>query len=274
MDGGAGGGLDLDGADPAFVGEAGFHEDVLVGHDTIGGDLDRLGQGIDDVGRTDLPFSRVGTGQGCEGDITRSPVSIEPGEEIGSVGGGQGAVVDEGGVGPVLGRGGEPGRHGAAFDLTPDHAGVAEDIGEVVEGEGGGAIGVMTLGAMQLEDPGDATVPGEGCVGLGGGEGIGGRCFEDATRCGGGGPGGGTAGDKGFEGVAQRMEPGFGAGIAEAVLVIDGATIDDGVGGIGDEDFGGGAEGEGGGEETVWILEDWSGPPGVGGEGAEGIGGV
>jgi hypothetical protein len=70
------------------------------------------------------------------------------------------------------------------------------------------------------------------------------------------------------------MEAGIGAGVTEAVLVIDGAAIDDGVGGIGDDDFGGGTEGEGGSEEAVGILEDGAGPTGVGGEGAEGIGGI
>ena len=254
MHDGTGGRLNFVTLHPFIFGKFGFNADGLVGHHAVGLNRDGLGKLEDGVRRADQPVGGKGAGQGRVGGVADRFVPREPREEVSFVSGSERTIVA-----PVDrlaggGRGGEPRWHGTAVDLLAHHAGVGAHVLIRREAEGGDPAVPVALETVVLHEARDPVVVSEVALRSGSGrrrswpgerdeleiKGATGRVRRRDERA--------FSSEQSGQGIAhvgvtRRVEA-----VADAVLVVEGAAINQRARGIEDEDFGRGFRIEGGGE--------------------------
>jgi hypothetical protein len=142
--------------DPDVPGEVGRDAEALVGQDALRGDGVWLGHLEDDIGQADRPALGELPGWGQVSRVAERHPLVDPGQQRGTLPGGQAPVVGE----VAVARVGVPGRHPAILDRLTDRPGPPPRLGEGQERERGDLAGAVARLALLLQDRRD--VGGEG----------------------------------------------------------------------------------------------------------------
>ena len=217
------------GTDPLVLIEVRLDPDVLVVQRALGGNLERIGDLHHGIGRPDGPSRLERPRQRCSCGVAFGRPRFDPRQQVAAIDVGQRSVVAEWNI-PWCGV---PRRHDTLFDDVPDHRTTCVNLVVGRHPERSRSVATMTRETVVLDDPTDATVPGDGRVGADG-------CarFEDASWS----RRGADARHPSIVDRVQRIDEvrrgRLAFRVADAVLIIDGTAIPQCRRGIDDEDFG------------------------------------